>query len=242
MKTWNATRLAGSALVVLAIATGCSDNTPTAAGDPSLDRSGSETKMVYDQVEFLGNPLVSEVTIVKAHHDAYNRTMPYASATYRPETESFIVNVACRPAAYASVIGGVLHPDMLIVDSSKPASSAGWLSWALANGYGGRKLTDDVVDIGLYAIFSSLLSPDGASCAPGALPLCTDNVNANDKPFSSTFPYLAAPCSAPVMAAVLTWVTVTKSAGLGFLYLLTFSLGMSTLLVIVGLSSGALAR
>src|SRR3954466_7763820 len=37
---------------------------------------------------------------------------------------------------------------------------------------------------------------------------------------------VAAPCSAPVMAAVLTWVTVTKSAGLGFLYLLTFSLGM----------------
>ena len=53
---------------------------------------------------------------------------------------------------------------------------------------------------------------------------------------------VAAPCSAPVMAAVLTWVTVTKSAGLGFLYLLTFSLGMSTLLVVVGLSSGSLAR
>jgi thiol:disulfide interchange protein DsbD len=53
---------------------------------------------------------------------------------------------------------------------------------------------------------------------------------------------VAAPCSAPGMAAVLTWVTVTKSAGLGFLYLLTFSLGMSTLLVVVGLSSGSLAR
>jgi thiol:disulfide interchange protein DsbD len=53
---------------------------------------------------------------------------------------------------------------------------------------------------------------------------------------------VAAPCSAPVMAAVLTWVTVTKSVGLGFLYLLTFSLGMSTLLVVVGLSSGSLAR
>jgi len=53
---------------------------------------------------------------------------------------------------------------------------------------------------------------------------------------------VAAPCSAPVMAAVLTWVTVTKSAGLVFLYLLTFSLGMSTLLVVVGLSSGSLAR
>ncbi|MDB4879562.1 MAG: thiol--disulfide interchange protein [Gemmatimonadetes bacterium] len=53
---------------------------------------------------------------------------------------------------------------------------------------------------------------------------------------------VAAPCSAPVMAAVLTWVTATHSAALGFLYLLTFSIGMCTLLVVVGLSSGSLAR
>ena len=53
---------------------------------------------------------------------------------------------------------------------------------------------------------------------------------------------VAAPCSAPVMAAVLTWVSATKSAGLGFLYLFVFSLGMCTLLVVVGLSSGAIAR
>ena len=194
MHTRNATRLAGSALVALVLAVGCSDSSPTAApSDASLSRSGDESKLVYDQVDFLGNPLVSEVTILKANHDAYNRTMPYASETFRPQTESFIVNVAGRPLAYAQVVSGVLYPDMLIVDSSKPANTAGWLSWALANGYGGRKLSDDVVDIGLYAIFSSLLSPDGASCAPGALPLCTDNVNANDKSFSNTFPYLAAP-------------------------------------------------
>ena len=195
MHTWNATRLAGSALVALVLASGCSsDSSLTAVNDPTSARAGaaSESK-VYDQIDFLGNPLVAEVTIVKANHDAYNRTMPYASATYRPQTESFIVDVAGRPLAYAQTVSGVLYPDMLIVDSSKPASSAGWLSWALANGYGGRKLSDDVVDIGLYAIFSSLLSPDGASCAPGALPLCTDNVNTNDKPFLSTFPYLAAP-------------------------------------------------
>jgi thiol:disulfide interchange protein DsbD len=53
---------------------------------------------------------------------------------------------------------------------------------------------------------------------------------------------VAAPCSAPVMAAVLTWVASTHSAGMGFLYLFTFSLGMCALLVAVGLSSGALAR
>jgi cytochrome c-type biogenesis protein len=44
------------------------------------------------------------------------------------------------------------------------------------------------------------------------------------------------------MAAVLTWVSTTKSATLGFLYLFVFSLGMCSILVAVGLSSGALAR
>jgi len=53
---------------------------------------------------------------------------------------------------------------------------------------------------------------------------------------------VAAPCSAPVMAAVLTWVTATKSGILGFIYLFVFSLGMCTLLIVVGIFSGALAR
>ena len=53
---------------------------------------------------------------------------------------------------------------------------------------------------------------------------------------------VAAPCSAPVMAAVLTWVGATGSGTLGFVYLFVFSLGMCTLLVVVGLSSGAVSR
>ena len=53
---------------------------------------------------------------------------------------------------------------------------------------------------------------------------------------------VAAPCGAPVMAAVLTWVTTTRSGALGFLYLLVFSLGMCALLVVVGIFSGSVAR
>ena len=53
---------------------------------------------------------------------------------------------------------------------------------------------------------------------------------------------VAAPCSAPVMAAVLTWVTTTKQAALGFVYLFSFSLGMCTLLVAVGVFSGTVTR
>jgi len=52
---------------------------------------------------------------------------------------------------------------------------------------------------------------------------------------------VAAPCGAPVFGAVLTWVSHTRSAALGFAYLLSFSLGMSALLVAVGVASGVAA-
>lgn len=52
---------------------------------------------------------------------------------------------------------------------------------------------------------------------------------------------VAAPCGAPAFAAVLTFVEATGSAALGLLYLLAFSLGLTALLVVVGLSSGTLA-
>jgi thiol:disulfide interchange protein DsbD len=52
---------------------------------------------------------------------------------------------------------------------------------------------------------------------------------------------VAAPCGAPAFAAVLTWVAGTGSAVLGFVYLFVFSLGMTVLLVAVGLFSGTLA-
>jgi len=51
---------------------------------------------------------------------------------------------------------------------------------------------------------------------------------------------VAAPCGAPAFAVVLTWVSTTQSAVLGFIYLFVFSLGMSALLAAVGIFSGAL--
>jgi cytochrome c-type biogenesis protein len=53
---------------------------------------------------------------------------------------------------------------------------------------------------------------------------------------------VAAPCGAPVMAAVLSWVTTTQRAAMGFVYLLSFSFGMCALLVAVGLFSGVVTR
>lgn len=69
----------------------------------------------------------------------------------------------------------------------------------------------------------------GGDSAPAALLL------------GATSGLVAAPCGAPAFAAVLTWVATTQSAVWGFLYLFVFSLGMTALLVIVGLTSGSLA-
>jgi len=52
---------------------------------------------------------------------------------------------------------------------------------------------------------------------------------------------VAAPCGAPAFAVVLTWVAATQSGLMGFVYLFVFSLGMTAILVGVGLFSGTLA-
>ena len=52
---------------------------------------------------------------------------------------------------------------------------------------------------------------------------------------------VAAPCGAPAFAAVLTFVSTTRSAVLGFLYLFVFSIGLTALLIAVGLFSGSVA-
>ena len=149
-----------------------------------------DTDRVFVQVERLGNPLVSEVTFAKRDHGFHNTTGPSTDVAngFRTKVEAFVTGVAGRKVALATTLSSVLVPDVLVVQTDRAGSSAGWLSWALASGYGGRRLNDDVVDAGLAAIFGSLLDKDNVS--PG---LSTDNVAANDKTFSPTFPYLAEP-------------------------------------------------
>ena len=69
-------------------------------------------------------------------------------------------------AATVQALADILLPDILTVDFS---SGAGFLN--------GRRLADDVIDAELGII------TEGA--------VTTDCINANDKPFSNTFPYLA---------------------------------------------------
>lgn len=179
MRFFHSARPLAAALVLLAGA--CSDdNGPTS---PSAPR-------VYAQVERLGNPLVSEVFFMKRDHGLHNTTTPSQDVAngFRTKIKSFTDGFS-RGAPIGNTLGAVLVPDMLMVFPNRAGGTAGWLSWALANGYGGRRLQDDVVDAGLTATFGNLLDP-AATVLAG---LTSDNVPMSTRSFSATFPYLEVP-------------------------------------------------
>jgi len=180
-------------IAALMMTAACSNSAADQRGMITATRPvASSSVRVFTQRERLGNPLVSEVMIRKAHHQAHNTGMPSTDVgEFTDDLTGFVTGVAGRDAAYASTIAGALLPDMLLTyprrDNANPATPVFWLSWVFG-GYGGRRLTDDVVDIGLGAIFGSLLGNTN-NVSPG---LTTDNVGANDVAFGAAFPYLAA--------------------------------------------------
>ena len=162
--------------------------TTLAAAACSDDNVGPQLTRMYDQVQRLGNPLVSEVLLAKRSHAQHGTIGPAEDeAMIGAEFRAFIANVAGRNATVQNTLASVLLPDMMIVESGRDPATAGYLSWALANGWGGRTLSDDILDASTMAVFGSLLDPNNVS--PG---LTTDNVGSDDT-FSPTFPYLKAP-------------------------------------------------
>lgn len=154
------------------------------------------TTVTFDQIERLGNPLVSEVFVDKREHPHFNTSSPGDDvAQFRDDISRFITTVAGRDQAYADAIAAALTPDMLLVRTDKTGggpygANVGWLTYVLdpANGYGGRKLQgDDVVDKGLAVVFGNALGNNN-NVSPG---LVTDNVDANDRTHTATFPYVA---------------------------------------------------
>ena len=164
-----------------------------ACSDDDNGGTGPAVPRMYNQVQRLGNPLVSEVLLSKRSHPTHGSIGPdQDAALVAPEVVDFLTTVAGRDPAYIQAIAPALIPDLLVVDTSKdPSGPVGWLTWLpqLGGGYGGRKLTDDVVDLALTAVFGDALG-DAAHATPQ---LTTDFVG-NDSPgISSSFPYLAPP-------------------------------------------------
>ncbi len=183
------TACAATVALVL-VASACSDNNNNNGNGPANTRA-------YNQVQRLGNPLISEVLLSKRSHPTHGTTGPSDDASLiAPEILGFLTgpgSVAGRDPAYANVLGSVLIPDMLIVQTDKDPTNAGWLTWLnlapFTDGYGGRKLDDDVVDLALLAVFGDPFGADPANTTPS---LTTDNVG-SDSQFLSAFPYVGVP-------------------------------------------------
>jgi hypothetical protein len=181
--------LAPAIAVMSLAAAGCSD-----------ENTGPGTPRMFNQVQRLGNPLVSEVLLAKRSHPTHGSIGPQDdAAVLGAEILSFVTgpgSVAGRSAAYANTLGSVLLPDMLVIQTDKDPSTAGWLNWVglppLANGWGGRKLQDDVVDLALLAVFGDPFGADPGGAA-GKEALTTDNVAFDSPGVTPTFPYLAPP-------------------------------------------------
>jgi cytochrome c-type biogenesis protein len=60
--------------------------------------------------------------------------------------------------------------------------------------------------------------------------------------YGLTFGLVASPCTAPPLAAILTWVGSTHNLVLGPLYLFAFAMGMGSLLIVLGTFTSFLAR
>lgn len=181
-------RMLGAAILGLALLT-------TACSDDNTSAGPSGTRM-YNQIQRLGKPLVSEVILAKRNHGYHGSVGPESDvAAFAQEIKDFVANVAGRSQGVQDGIAATLLPDMLIVQTDKATSTAGYLSAELANGWGGRMLGDDVLDASAGAIFGPLL--DANNVSPG---LVSDGVpcgNCAGGPepttFTTTFPYVAAP-------------------------------------------------
>ena len=181
--------VAGLTLALVLSISACNDDT-------SL--TGVDTNRVYTQIERLGNPLVSEVFFPKRDHGLHNnkspsddtKTMSQGGTDVPGHIAAFVSQFPNRTQATIATLSAVLAPDMLMVfpNRSTAAGNVGWLTWALKPnvGYGGRLLTDDVVDVGLSAVFGNALDPS----QPVLAGLTSDNVGPSVRSFSGAFPYL----------------------------------------------------
>ena len=169
--------------------------------------SGSGGTQTYTQMDRLARPVVNEVfaTVANNRHAINDQDNPTDdSGQLANDIQSFMTgagSVAGRSQATTDVVKAVLVPDVMVVDLSKTGDAAylgsetGGATSATASKFGGRALTDDVVDISLGVVFGTTVSDLGLAAADGKQTpsLTTDNVGPGGKHFTTTFPYLGAP-------------------------------------------------
>jgi hypothetical protein len=180
-----------------------------------VNRKGEEV-VRFKQVSRLGNPLINEVIVPIGLKDKYNATHPaddaknFGAAALSPEPARILnalFNLGIKENNRTDIVQALLTgvpgltqisrnavpADTLKVNLGVPATATpnrfGVLAGDTQGFPNGRRLADDVTDIELRVIGGALLKPEQGG---KQLPL-GDGVDQNDKPFLSTFPYVAPP-------------------------------------------------
>jgi Domain of unknown function (DUF4331) len=163
------------------IATSCKkDDTP----------APPEPVVFYETQDQMARPAINTVfNAAVADKDAFNVTTPSAmGAAFQSKFQARLL--ALNPGyttnaltQTASQLTTLLATDVLGASTTGPTT---FFDGVAANALSGRALADDVIDVELLLIFGG---PTGASNPT----LTKDNVNANDKAFLTSFPYLATP-------------------------------------------------
>ena len=153
----------------------------------------------YAQIERLARPAVKEAFESFDNHDKTNRSAPTNDPALNDAIVSFTTTAAGRSAATAGVLKAVLGTDEMLADLSQTGVKAAYLGsetgGATGSKFGGRGLTDDVIDISLGAIFGNTISALKLAPDDGKESKCltTDNVGAQGHHFTDAFPYLGEP-------------------------------------------------
>jgi hypothetical protein len=141
----------------------------------------------YEQQDQMARPAINTVFVDASEKDKFNTTAPSAMGSQfaaKFKTKLLGLNAGYTTNALgqnADALTGLLATDVLNVSTTAPTTF-----FDGTNILTGRALADDVIDVELLLIFGG---PAGTS-NPG---LTKDNVNANDKAFLTSFPYLASP-------------------------------------------------
>lgn len=149
---------------------------------PNFDTSGT-----YTQNDQMARPAINTVFNSSADKNSFNTTIPSAmGAAFQAKFQARLLalNLGYTTNALgmdAATLTGALATDVLNVSTTGTTTF-----FDGTNVLTGRNLADDVIDVELLLIFGG---PAGTSNPT----LTSDHVNGNDKPFLTTFPYLASP-------------------------------------------------
>ena len=154
------------------------------------DDDTAPATVYYEQQDQMGRPAINTVFVTAAaDKDAFNTTAPAvmgAAFQSKFQTRLLALNTGYTANALgqnAATFTGLLATDVLNVTTSNTTPTTFFDG---SNVLTGRNPGDDVINTELLLIFGG---PTGASNPT----LTNDNVNANDKAFLASFPYLAAP-------------------------------------------------